>query len=264
LNRHIPSSQIVQDIDSIRRLLGTTKASLWPGFESTGVLVTGLSVGDLIPSETSAAAEALEDDFSPLLHPGGIHSYHIHPTGDHHFSGIDSGNYSFTDNSDDDEAFSVGAFIWPQAIASNAIMGKYDSAGNKEEWRFWIDAAGKLDLELHDASASATEIGVSDAALTLGVPGLAIATYDGAQATPAVNLYFNDTLLNASSATTETGSYVGMENTTAPLTVGCGGVSATPTTEFHGRMALPFITGKVLNATERTSLFNIYRSLLGF
>lgn len=64
-------------------------------------------------------------------------------------------------------------------------------------------------------------------------------------------------------ATTESGSYVAMENTAAPLTVGCSGVTATPVAEFHGRIAMPFVTGKALTAAEVASLYEIYQSLLG-
>jgi hypothetical protein len=229
--------------------LGTTKASLWPFWESTGIVVSGIGVGDLIPSETAAAAEALEDDFAPLELPCGLYSYHFHPTGDHHLAGIDHANYSFAG-----AAFSVGAWIRPNAIASNVILAKYDSAGNAEEYRFWIDAAGKLDLELHDASASTKEVAISDSALTINQLQFVVATYDGTSATPEVYLYVNGVAAN-DGTTTETGAFVAMEAGAAPLTVGCGGVSATPTTEFHGRMALPFLTGKELTAAEVLTLY---------
>lgn len=248
-------------LDAILATLGTTKPSLFPFLEKTGTLVSGLSVGDLIPSETAAAAEALEDDFAPYLHRGGVHSYHFHPTGDHHLAGIDSTNYSFGDGSVDG-AFSVGAWILPNAVSTNVIMGKYDSAGNKEEWRFFIDSNGKLSLELHDASASATEIAISSAALVVGRSHFVVATYDGGETAPVVNLYVDGGLVN-DGATTETGSYVAMENTDAPLTIGCSGVTATPVAEFHGRIALPFVTGKALTAAEVIALHEQYATLLG-
>jgi hypothetical protein len=248
-------------LNDIQTVLGTTTPSLWPFWESTGVLVTGIGVGDLIPSETGGAAEALEDDFAPLQLPSGLYSYHFHPTGDHHLAGIDSTNYSFG-NGTVDTPFSVGAWIRPNAIASNVIMGKYDSVGNAEEWRFFIDGSGLLSLELHDASASATEIAVSDAALTVGQWVMVTATYDGGETAPVVNLYVNGASVNDGS-TTESNSYVAMENTASPLTVGCGGVTATPTTEFHGRIALPFITGKALSAAEVTTLYGYTAPMVG-
>ncbi len=251
----------LRGIDEIMAILGTTKPSLWPFFEKTGVLVSGVSAGDLIPSETAGAAEALEDDFAPVEHGGKIHSYHFHPTGDHHLAGIDHANYSFGDGTVD-APFSVGAWILPNAIVTNVIMGKYNSAGNLEEWRFFIDSAGKLSLELHDASASATEIAISASAMVLGRARFVVATYDGGETAPVVNLYVDGVLAN-DGATTESGTYTAMEDTAAPLTVGCSGVTATPVAEFHGRIALPFITGKTLTAAEVFKLHEIYGALLG-
>jgi hypothetical protein len=252
---HLNPLNTPQILNAMVAILGTTKPNLWPFMEKTGTLVTGgPSVGDLIPSETAGAAEALEDDFAPLEHIGKVHSYHFHPTGDHHLAGIDSNDYSFGDGSVD-SPFSVGAWIRPNAIVSNVIIGKYNSAGNLEEYRFFIDSNGKLSLELHDASASTTE-------LTIGKWIFAVATYDGGETDPVVKLYVDAVLAN-DGTTTESGAYVAMENTAAPLTIGCGGVTATPTTEFHGRIALPFITGKELTATEVGQLYELGKVLLG-
>lgn len=253
--------QTFQALDQIVSILGTTQPSLWPFLEPTGLLVSGISVGDLIPSETGGAAEALEDDFAPVKHAGGVHSYHFHPTGDHHLAGIDHANFSFG-NGTVDGAFSVGAWILPNAVATNVILGKYDSAGNLEEWRFFIDANGKLSLELHDASASATEIATSTDALVVGRQHFVAATYDGTETAPEVNLYVDGELANDGS-TAETGSYVAMEDTAAPLTLGCSGVTALPVAEFHGRVALPFVAGKELTAAEISTLYGLYRLLLG-
>jgi len=249
--------RLAGQLNSIMTIAGTTKSSLWPFWESTGELVTGIGVGDVIPSETGAAAEALEDDFAPVQRPSGLYSYHFHPTGDHHLAGIDSANYTFIAG-----AFTVGCWIRPNAIASNVMLAKYDSAGNLEEWRFWIDAAGKLDMELHDASASATEIAISDSALTINQLQFVVAAYDGTPATPEINLYVDGVLVN-DGTTTESGAFVDMENTASPLTIGCGGVTATPTTEFHGRMDMPFIFGKQLTAAEVVQLRDITRPMVG-
>ena len=246
------------DLNSILTILGVTKTHLWPFTEKEGITVEGIGVGaDLIPSETAAAAEALEDDFSPRVLPCGLYSYHLQPTGDHHLAGPDSASFSFAA-----AAFSVGCWIRPSAIASNVMLAKYDSVGLKEEWRFWIDASGLLNLELHDASASATEIAVSASAIVLNQWQFVVATFDGVDATPGMNLYVNGASVNDGSSV-EGGAFVSMEDTATPLTIGCGGVAAAPTTEFHGRMALPFICGKALTAANVVSLRDIMRPMVG-
>ena len=240
-------------LNDIMTVLGTTAPSLWPFWEATGIVVTDIAAGTLVPSETAAAAEQLEDDFSPVLLPCGLYSYHFDPTGDHHLAGTDTADYSFG-NGSVDSPFSVGAWIRPSALTTKVIMGKYDSAGNLEEWRFFLDSADKLSLELHDASASATEIAISDSAMTVGQWVFVVATYDGGETAPVVTLYVDAVAVNDGS-TTETGSYVAMENTAAPLTIGCSGVTALPVAEFHGRIAMPFLTGKALTAAEVTTLY---------
>lgn len=240
-------------LNDILSTLGTTKASLWPFWEATGITVTGIGVGDLTPTETGSTG------FAPQQMPSGLYSYHFHPTGDHHLAGIDSADYTFGDGTVD-APFSVGAWIRPNAIASNTIMAKYSAT--VREWRFWIDAAGLLDLELYDESADTTEIATSTVAVTQGQWQFVVASYDGTETAPVVNLYVNTTLANDGS-TAETGAYVAMEDTATPLTIACSGVTATPVNEFHGRIALPFITGKALSAAEVTTLYAVMAPMVG-
>jgi len=242
-------------LNDILTILGTTAPSLWPFWEKTGQLVTGIGLGDLIPSETGGAAEDLEHDFAPLLLPCGLYSYHFHPTGDHHLAGIDHANYTFVAS-----PFSVGAWIRPNKIASNTIIAKYSAT--VREWRFWIDAAGFLDLELYDEAADTSEIAVSTAALIQGQAQFVVATYDGTPATPVIYLYVNGVAVNDGSSA-ETGAFADMADSATPLTVGCSGVTATPANEFHGRIALPFITGKALTAAEVTELYGITAPMMG-
>lgn len=245
-------------LNDIMTVLGTTTPSLWPFWDSVGSLVSGISVGDLTSSD-EAAARTLESEFAPIALPSGLHSYHFNPVGNQHLAGIDSANYTFG-NGTVDSAFSVGAWIRPNAIASNTIISKYSAT--VREWRFWIDASGKLDLELYDESADGTEIAASIAALTIGQWVFVVATYDGGETAPVVNLYVNGTLAN-DGTTTEAGAYTALEDTATPLLVGCSGVTATPVNEFHGRIALPFVTGKELTSAEVTTLYGYTAPMVG-
>lgn len=248
-------------LNDILAVLGATKASLWPFWERTGQLVTGIGVGDLTPAETGGAAEDLEHDFAPLQLPCGLCSYHFHPTGDHHLAGIDHANYTFGSGVAD-SAFSVGAWIRPTDIASNVIMSKYDAGGTAREWRLWIDATGKLALDLYDESADTTEIATATAALTAGQLVMVTATYDGTETDPAVALYVGATQVN-DGTTTETGAYVAMEDTATPLLIGASGTTAAPAGEFHGRIALPWICGTALTAAQVSSLYAYTAPMVG-
>jgi hypothetical protein len=267
-----PTQQFAQDINSIVDILGTTQPFLWPFYEATGVRVMPLmSAAVGIPSETAAAAEALEDDFSPLLHFAGIHSYDFDPVGDHHIAVADHADLSVGDGTND-SATSWGAWINPRSLAAErTIMAKYDSAGNLEEWKLSLTTAGLVQMELHDASASASEIATGGTALALGKWAFVCVAYDGTETAPVMNIYVNGVLDN-DGTTVETGAYVASENTAAPLTIGCSGVTALPTLEFDGRIALPFQTGKELTGpaaasagspSEVTQLHRLTRRMIG-
>jgi hypothetical protein len=245
-------------LNDILTVLGTTKSSLWPFWDATGSLVSGISVGDLTSSD-EAGAVTLQSEFAPIELPSGLHSYHFNPSGNLHLSGVDNAAYTFG-NGTVDSAFSVGAWIRPNAVVSNAIISKYNATA--EEWQLFIDSNGDLSLELHDASASASEIAVSDSALTIGQWVFVVATYDGTETAPDVRLYVDGQSANDGS-TTEAGAYVAMEDTATPLLVGATGVTATPATEFHGRIALPFICGKELSAAEVTTLYGYTAPMVG-
>jgi len=246
--------QLEGDLNDILTILGSTKPNLWPFWETTGQLVTCIGAGDVIPSETGGAAEDLEHDFAPLKLPCGLYSYHFHPTGDHHLAGVDHADYTFVAT-----PFSVGAWIRPNAIVNKTIMAKYSAT--VREWRFWIDASGFLDLELYDESADTTEIVASTAALSLGQMQLVVATYDGTLVTPTFHLYVNGSVV--ASTTAEAGAFIDVEDTATLLTIACSGVTATPVNEFHGRIALPFLTGKELTAAEVASLYKITAPMVG-
>lgn len=245
-------------LNDILTILGTTKTSLWPFWEHTGTLVSCIGIGDCVASETGGAAEALEDDFAPVQLPCGFYSYHFNPTGDHHLAGIDHANYSFVA-----APFSVGCWIRPSVITTGVMLAKYDAVGNADEWRFGMAATGVIALELYDASASASEIGLSSEQVGLGTMEFVVATYDGTPATPDVHIYIDGVDENPTGATTETGAFVDMEALAAPLTIGCDGVTAAPTNEFHGRIFMPFITGKELTAAEVVTLRDIMRPMVG-
>jgi len=190
----------VGDLNVIMTTLGTTTATLWPFHESTGEVIGAVGAGArLIPSETAAAGEALEDDFAPQQLPSGLYSYYFSNLEDQHLAiGADNANFHF----DGDVAFSVGCWIQPQDVATVALLAVMDTAGAAEEWAFRIDSAGLLELELHDASASTKEVGVSNTAVVIGQWTFVVVTYDGTKTAPVVKFY-QDGLIDSSSTRTD-------------------------------------------------------------
>lgn len=256
-------------LTQIATILGTTKQSFWPVLSMWGqdIFPHGAgSLGAALVSSDETGPKEIWSEFDPGNFDSGIHSLHFQSSVNNHLNGGDNNGFSFTDGANDDAPFSVG--LWMQLDealgTTRTLMAKYGSTANLEEWDFRIDTSGNLVLELHDASASASEIGTG--ASDIIVPHIfqfVVATYDGAQDTPEVHLYRNGVDTLAAGTTTESGAYVGMENTAAGLLVGARDATGTPAQEFEGDLALPFVTGKELTAAEVAALHGLGQQLLG-
>lgn len=244
-------------LDAMMDILGTTKATLWPIFESTGNVIRSFRGAAHYFTMTDGGAQG----FYPFRHVGGINSLHFLKTDDMHGAGEDHADFEFGDGTVD-VAFSMGAWVWQDVQgAEAAILAKFDVAGTLREWKFAVNASNKPELTLYDESADTTEVGAADTALTLNRWHFVVITYDGDEADPDVNFYLDGAA--DGEGTTETGAYVAMEATATPLMLGAADDTAAPTIEFNGRIALPFICGKELTAVEVNRLYGLSRTLMG-
>ena len=155
----------------------------------------------------------------------------------------------------------MGMFVAPSSFAAvTSLFGKYASAA--EEYDFHIASGGNLELELHDASASAAEIATATTPLALNRLQHVVVTYDGGQTSPVVKFYI-DAVPAGEAAAVQTGSYVAMQNTGTPLLLLARGLTAAPSREFDGWMAMPFMTGKELTVQEVKLVYIATRALVG-
>lgn len=256
-------------LDRIVAILGGTKMVFFPFLTRSGTDIFPYGSGNDGPvalSSDEAGVVALEAEFDPIQ-LNGVNAYYFDSSTNNHINGGDDADYSHG-NGTVDTPFSVGCWILPTSVFATAqsLLAKYGSTANLEEWDFRVTDTASLTLELHDASASASE-SISGSVVT--IPPwkwtFVVASYDGVEATPTVNLYYNGVADGANGApnTTESGSYVAMEDTAAALLIGARDATGTPGQEFEGYMALPFVTGKALSQAEVTELYNIGRRLLG-
>lgn len=257
-------------LDEFVAILGATSTTLWPFLERDGQVIRsyGEGIRDLIPAD-EAAARSLEAEFEPHRHPGGIHSLHIVRATNNHLRGTDDAAYTFGDGAND-SPFSVGAFVLPRDGANiNDILSKWDVSGGGgaevREWRLGLQANETCMIQLHDESAAANTIVASNAtALTLNQWSFIIMTYDGSGgpgANDGLTAYLNgaeDTGGNVGDA-----NYTAMEDTATPLLIGASDVTAAPLNEFEGRIALPFVCGAELAATQVAEVNRLGRRLLG-
>ena len=254
-------------LDDIVTILGSTKLAFWPGLSTNGVNIQSYGAGSDVSELTSAnetSGEQLEDDFNPMVHTSGIVSYYFDSTLTNNMIGLDNASLSHAGAT----GFSLGAWIMmTEALGTKrSIISKYDATGAAEvrEYTFDIDTSGNLILELYDESANASEIGTG--ASDVLVPfqwTFIVATYDGTAATPDVHLYKNASDTLAAGTTTESGSFVDMEDLASLPCIGAQRRAASTVQEFEGRIALPFITGKELTSAEVSSLYRIGQRLIG-
>jgi len=246
-------------LDDIIAILGSTKTTLWPFLESTGSVLQ--SYKENIHPLT--AQDSGSDGFYPYRHRGHVNSLSFNASDDQYLLGEDHADFEFGDAAND-VPFSVGCWIQPRDITDVMLLAKHDLTGAAEdrEWILWLHSDSTLRFELYDESADATEHAEGTTAVTANEWSFVVMTYDGTEDDPLMYLYLNGAVDNGGT-TTETGAYVAMEAGATPLMIGARLNAAAPSDEYTGRLALPFICGKELSASDVTALYAIGRRLLG-
>lgn len=240
-------------LDQFVTVLGSTKVFFWPFFEATGAIVTTYKNENHRLTATDAGA----DGFHPFKHPGGIHSYLFTTGDDQHLLGTDAANASFASNA----AYSIGAWILPETIATTTIISKYD-VNVQREYRFGIDGSNKIELEAYDETNNSARAGASDTSLTADQWSFVAVTFDGADADASMTFYLNGAA--DGTGNTDAGAFANQPGTTSEIVIGANmNTSPTVEREFQGRIALPFITGVELTAANITTLDGIGDTLLG-
>ncbi len=261
-------------LDQIAAILGSTRSVLMPFLTPVGQVVQSYeeSVHDFTPSDELGGV-SLEDEFIPFKHPGGVFSYFIDRSTNNHLAGADHGDFSAISGGVD-AAFSAGAFILPRlAGTQQTIWGKYDVAGTLREWQLGLSAAELINFELFDESvvdANAAVVAPGLTTLPLNQFSFVCGTYGGQGGAPgfagsgmSLAVYLNGVVDTGVVAGTGTDDYVDMEDTATPPLIGAADDQAAPTFEWEGRIALPFVCGKELSATEVGEIDRLGRRLLG-
>jgi hypothetical protein len=255
-------------LDTMLTAMGSTKTTLWPFFEGGALASSEIvrSYGESVHIFTMTDAGTL--GFMPVMHPGGVNSYHFLKTGaSMHGAGEEHADFSFDGGTD--AAFSVGAWVNRDvAGAEQAILAKYDVAGTLREYKFGVDGSNKIFLELYDESLDDTVTSTGDTSLTLNAWQFVVATYGGEGGSPGkagmtMPLYLNATAESETIADGGGNVYEDMEDTATPLMLGAADDTAAATIEMDGRIALPFLCGKKLTQANVTTIYNTGRTLLG-
>lgn len=253
-------------LDQFMTVLGTTKPTLFPFLETVGGGTGGwcnienykgathyVQAVDEVPN-----AITLETEFSPYTHAGGVGSYSFDAGGSQYLQGEDSTDYEFATGAD----FSVGAFILPTDITTVAVLAKYD-VNALREWKLGLDGNSKVEFESFDETNDESRICTGATAATVNQWSFVCATTDGADTTTAQKVYLNG-VVDKTTNTESGAAYASQPGTNAKLAIGaCHNTTPAITEKYSGRIALPFVTGKVLTAADVVTLYGIGRTLLG-
>lgn len=257
-----PSIRTFEDLDAIVAILGDNKTTFWPFLESQGQIVRSYRGAEhsLTPSDEGGPIN-LEDEFEPFQHPGHIFSYYNIGAANNHLLGVDHADFSFGDGSTD-EPFSIGIWLLLRGTVAAAGLSKNRiEAATDREWVMRRLPSGLIEAAIQDESANAGWVATSATSLSRDEWSFMVMTYDGNESSPDLQVYANglpdlDTLV-------ESGAYEAMENGNTPVLVGAQNHTAGPTQEVKGRMALPFICGKELSASEVAQVHTIGKRLIG-
>jgi hypothetical protein len=170
----------------------------------------------------------------------------------------DHADFAFGDNSTD-SAFSVITVLRAAAWTNwDYVLMKGLSAGTgNSEWGL-TTVSGRLYFTLNDPSASALISRYANAAvLSVDTTYIVIATYDGSGTIAGIKIHING--VRADDTDSVVGTYVAMENTNAPITIGgeTGGNTA-----FDGQMSWVGITAKELTVNDVWNVTQIVKESL--
>ena len=171
----------------------------------------------------------------------------------------DADVFSFTDGAGTDKPFTMLVWIKPDVPwASGDIISKRLSTTTLEYF-LTFSSNGTAYLRLYNSGGTINNLTKTlDDAIEEGKWVLMGATYDGSEVHTGLILYKNGLVADATGA--ETGTYTGMGNSSAPLTIGARSGGAP---YFDGGIALPRIYNRALSALEIQNHFNREKHLFG-
>jgi len=171
----------------------------------------------------------------------------------------DSNLLSFTDGSDNDQPFSLSAWVYYQTGTASAapILVKYtDTSPRDSEWALWIDTSDRLVGRVYDSSTAGWLGNYTTETITKNTWVHVVMTYDGTEVNAGIKLYIDNSL--ATSNTSNKNAYTGMENLGGDVTIGAWLVDdASFFDYFGGRIDDVRIYDRVLTTDDISDLYGL-------
>jgi len=166
-------------------------------------------------------------------------------------------------------AFSVGAWIYLNTLASNVILAKWDETTGAElrEFHFSIDANGDIGFTIYDESANAAVGRKREAALATGQWYHIVGTFDGGADAAGVSIGVDGVLVDDAALVDDAG-FANAEDLATIMSLGyLEGTGGAKEQLFDGLIAGgpcgPFFVQAELTVEQIANLYRVERLALG-
>lgn len=166
-------------------------------------------------------------------------------------------------------AFSVGAWIYLNTLASNVILAKWDETTGSElrEFHVSVDANGDIGFTIYDESANAAVGRKQDTALATGTWYFIVATFDGGTDAAGISIAVDGALTDDANIVDDAG-FVNAEDLATVVSLGyLEGTGGAKEQLFDGIIAGgpcgPFFVQAELTVEQIANMFRLERLALG-
>ncbi len=166
-------------------------------------------------------------------------------------------------------AFSMGAWIYLNTIASNVILAKWDetTATPLREFHFSVDSNGDIGLTIYDESENAAVGRKDDVALTVNTWYFVVATWDGGTDAAGVSIYIDGVAADDADIVDDAG-FANAEDLATIMSLGyLEGTGGAKEQLFDGIIAGgpcgPFFVLAELTAEQIANMYRLERLALG-
>ncbi len=165
-------------------------------------------------------------------------------------------------------AFSVGAWIYLNTIASNVILAKWDeSATELREFHFSVDSNGDLGFVIYDESEDASIGRKFDTPLVVNTWYHVVGTFDGGTDASGISIALNGALVDDADIIDDAG-FANAEDTATVMSLGyLEGSGGAKEQLFDGIIAggpaCPFMTLAELTVEQIQNMYRLERLALG-
>jgi len=224
--------------------INTGLVGFWPLTDGTGTTAVDLSTGGNDGTQSGGVTWATTAKGTAASFDGV----------DDYFEASDTDDLSFTSGGSD-SPFSVSAWVYLNSYDGQMFIAKYKSLNPwRGEWNLGSSGT-KFYLQCVDGSPTIRVRRDTVDSLPLSQWVLVTGVYDGTATDSGIAIYINGAAAS-STAFGQDGSYVSMDNTTAPLTIGSGLTSIGTPFETDGLIQNVRIWNRAITSTEVATLYS--------